>query len=175
MKEAGYPDGIDRTLIFTYASQNAAEQSFSPLIKEGLAEIGIDVEIQPMMWTSQWELMKSGAEEGQDLGALLWWPTFNDAYETLSSLWATEKTPFFNFSYYSNPEFDSLISTAYATPDEDEALKLYKEAQTILIDEAASVYLFDVKTAIPAREKVQGIKINPSYPKVIFYYDIWKD
>jgi len=175
MKEAGYPAGLDRTLVFTYAAQNAAEQSFAPLVKESLAEIGIDVEIRPMMWTAQWELMKSGADKGQDLGALLWWPTFNDAYETLSSLWATEEKPFFNFSYHSNPEFDELISTAYATPDPEEAQKLYEQAQEILIDEAVSAFLFDVQTAIPMRENIQGVTINPSYPKVTFYYDIWKE
>ena len=175
MKEAGYPDGLDRALVFSYASQNAAEQSFAPLVKESLAKIGIDVDIQPMMWTAQWEKMKSGASTGQDLGALLWWPTFNDAYETLSSLWKTEKKPFFNFSYYSNETFDKLISTAYSTPDSGKALDLYKKAESILIDEAASVFLFDVQTAIPMRANVQGVKINPSYPKVSLYYNIWKE
>jgi len=174
MELAGYPDGIDRTLVLTYAAENELERAFCPLIKEGLSEIGIDVEIRPMIWTSQWELMKSGPEGAQDMGVLCWWPTINDAYDTLYSLWHTEEAPFFNFAYYKNSEFDDLIDEAYATPDTENRKRLYSEAQAIIIEDAPSAYLFDVTLVIPFRSNVFGLEINPSYPRVVFYYNIYK-
>lgn len=174
MSKAGFPNGINRTLVFTFAAENAAHQAYAPLIKEGLERIGIPVEIRPIMWTAQWELMKGDPAKAQDLGALLWWPTFNDPYETLASLWRTEKKPFFNFAYYSNPEYDKIIDEAYATPDTKKALELYKKAQELLVREAPSVYLFDLTTAVPMRENIEGYSINPSYPKAMYFYGVFK-
>lgn len=174
MRQAGYPDGLKRPLVFTFAAENAAHRAYAPLVKENLAKIGIEVEVRPIMWTAQWEMMQGDPEKAQDLGALLWWPTFNDAYETLASLWRTEKTPFFNFAYYTNPEFDALIDKAYTTPDAAEALKLYRQAQEVLVREAPSVYLFDLTTAVPMRENVEGYLINPSYPKAMYFYGVYK-
>jgi len=174
MKQAGYPDGIDRTLMLTYATENAVEKAYCPLIKEGLSKIGIDVKISPMIWTSQWELVKSGPDDVQDMALLLWWPTFNDPYDTLYSLWHTEGTPFWNFSYYKNSEFDDLINEAYATPDPEKAKELYSEAQAIIVEDAPSVYLFDVESLVPMRSNVFGHEINPAYPRVVFYYNIYK-
>lgn len=174
MAQAGYPDGIDRTLVLTYAAENDAERAFCPLIKEGLSEIGIDVEIRPMIWTSQWEWVKSGPEGVQDMAVLLWWPTFNDPYDTLYSLWHIEASPFWNFSYYENSTFDDLVNEAYATPDPEASKALYAEAQAIIVEDAPSVYLFDVDALVPMRSNVFGHDINPSYPRVIFYYNIYK-
>ena len=175
MAEAGYADGIDEKIVYTYSSENQVEKAFSPLIKESLAKIGIDVEIRPMIWNAQWDLMKGGAENAQHMAALLWWPTFSDPYDTLYSLWHSEDKPFFNFSYYQNPEYDKLIDQAYTSPSVEQAKELYSEAQKILVEEAPSVYLFDVELPVFMRKELKGFVINPSYPRVPFFYQMHKE
>jgi len=175
MVKAGYPKGIDRKLILTYAAENETERAFSPLIKEGLSKIGIEVEVRPMTWTAQWELVKGDPLKAQDLGVLLWWPTFNDPYDTLYSLWHSEEKPYWNFTYCKYAEFDRLIDEAYSTPDPKKAEELYSAAQKILIEDAPSAFLFDVERAVPKRANVKGYIINPSYPRVAFYYYMHKE
>lgn len=177
MAMAGYPDGVDRTLIYTYAAQNSVEATFSPLVKEALAKIGIDIEIRPMIWTSQWELMKSGPKGAQDLAAVMWWPTMNDPYDTLYSLWYSEEKPYWNFAYYKNPEFDQLIDEAYRTTgvDREKAAGLYSKAQQILIMDAPSAFLFDAEIGVYKRVDLKGYIINPSYPRVAWYYYMYKE
>lgn len=175
MAEAGYPNGIKETLVFTYASENAVEKAFAPLLKEGLAKIGLEIEIRPMIWTAQWELMKGGPEKAHHLAALLWWPSFSDPYETLYSLWHVEAEPYWNFSYYKNPEFDKIILAAYSTPDSAEAQRLYADAQQILIEDAASIFLFDVQRPVYKRNELKGFVINPNYPRVAFWYNLYKE
>ena len=175
MAEAGFPNGIKEKVIYTYAAENQVEKAFSPLIKESLAKIGIDVEIRPMIWNAQWDLMKGGAEKAQHMGALLWWPTFSDPYDTLYSLWHSEDKPFFNFAYYKNPEYDKLIDTAYTSPDADQAKALYAKAQKILVEEAPTVYLMDVELPVFMRKELKGYVINPSYPRVPFFYEMHKE
>ena len=175
MAEAGYPSGIKDTLIFTYAAENDVEKAFAPLVKEELAKIGINVEIRPMIWTAQWELMKGGPEKAHHLAALMWWPTFSDPYETLYSLWHVEEKPAWNFAYYKNPEFDKMILTAYTTPDGNKAQTLYANAQKILIEDAPSIYLFDVELPVFKRKELKGYVINPNYPRVPFWYNMYKE
>lgn len=175
MAEAGYPDGIKENVIFTYAAENAVEKAIAPLLKEQLARIGIKVEIRPMIWNAQWDLVKGGPENAQHMAALLWWPTFSDPYETLISLWQVEEKPVWNFSYYKNPKFDELINKAYATPDAVGAQAIYSEAQKILIEDAPSIFLFDQEQPVYKRKELKGIVINPAYPRVPFWYPMYKE
>jgi len=174
MAEAGYPNGIKEKVLFTYASENAVEKACAPLLKEELAKIGIHVEIRPMIWTAQWDLMQGGAEKAHDMAALLWWPSFSDPYETLYSLWHVEEKPYWNFSYYKNPAFDETILKAYSTPDGTKAQSLYSQAQKMLIEEAPSIFLFDVERPIFKRRELKGYVINPNYPRVPFWYNMYK-
>jgi peptide/nickel transport system substrate-binding protein len=175
MAEAGYPDGIKADVMFTYAHENDVEKAIAPLLKENLAKIGISVDIRPMIWNAQWELMKGGSAKAQDMAALLWWPTFSDPYETLYSLWHTEEKPDWNFSYYKNPEFDKTILAAYSTPDQSKAMALYVKAQKMLIEDAPSIFLFDVEMPIFKRRELKGVVINPNYPRVSFWYTMYKE
>lgn len=175
MQEAGYPDGLEEEVLFTYTSENQAEKNFAPLVKEALAKIGIQTSIRPMIWTAQWDLMKRGPEGAQDMSAVLWWPTYSDPYETLYSLWHIEDEPYWNFSYYKNPEFDQLIKKAYFAVSQGESKALYSEAQSLLIEDAPSVFLFDVTEAVFKRNEVKGYTINPNYPRVPFFYDMYKE
>jgi peptide/nickel transport system substrate-binding protein len=175
MAEAGYPNGIKDKIIYTYASENAVEKTFAPLLKEGLAKIGLNVEIRPMIWTAQWDLMKGGAEKAQHMAALLWWPSFSDPYETLYSLWHDEKKPYWNFAYYKNPEYDKIILAAYSTPDSAKAQALYAKAQKMLIEDAPSIFLFDVLRPVFKRKELKGYVINPNYPRVPFWYYMYKE
>lgn len=85
--EAGYEDGSlgGIKMVLTHASENPAHTRYAPLIKESLAEIGIDLEVRPILWTQQWTMAKEGEpEEAQDMFLLLWWPTYADGYDNLS-------------------------------------------------------------------------------------------
>ncbi|MBW1691341.1 MAG: ABC transporter substrate-binding protein [Deltaproteobacteria bacterium] len=175
MAKAGYAEGLKKEVVFTYASENVTEKTFAPLLKEGLGKIGINVEIRPMIWSAQWDLMKGGPEKAQDMAALLWWPTFSDPYETLYSLWHAEKKPYWNFSYYKNPEFDKIILQAYSTTDTKTAKKFYSQAQMLLIEDAPSIFLFDVERPVFKREELKGYVINPNYPRVAFWYEMYKE
>jgi peptide/nickel transport system substrate-binding protein len=173
MRKAGFPNGIGRTLLFTYAAENAAHAAYAPLVKESLEKIGIPVEVRAIMWNSQWEMIREIPRRPRIWAAVLV-ADLQRRVRDSRHLWKTEKYPFFNFAYYSNPEYDKLIDQAYATPDQAKALSLYKAAQEILMRDAPSVYLFDLTTAVPMRENVEGYVINPSYPKAMYFYGVYK-
>jgi peptide/nickel transport system substrate-binding protein len=92
-------------------------------------------------------------------------------------MFGTRDEILFNFTYYSNPLFDELISRAeeLAGVDRAEAINLYVEAQNILMEEVPGVAIYDLKYARAKRTALKGYVDNPAYPHVVFWYDCWRE
>jgi len=175
LAEAGYPNGIDRHLKLTYASENATEAAFAPLIKDAYAKIGVTVDIVPMLWNQQWELAKAdpAAKDTQDIFLLLYWPTYSDAgTDNLWSMFHSSKKPFFNLSYWKNEDFDHLIEKAAqeTVTDPKQAQKDYVDAMNLLVDQAPALFLFDTKAIFIVPKYIHGFKYNLNYPFVQYFF-----
>jgi len=66
-----------------------------------------------------------------------------------------------NRSFYSNPVVDDLIRRAAVSTDIEERTQLYQEAQRIVIEEAAYVYLYQKGYQVAMRDNVKGYVFNP--------------
>jgi len=178
LAEAGYPDG-GFSVNLTYAAENATEEAFAPLIKDSFEQIGVEVEIEPMLWSQQWERAKSDPENAQDMFLLLYWPTYSDAgTDNLYSMFHSSEAPFFNLSYWKNEEFDSLIDQAAAltVQEPEKAQELYTQAMNLLVEEAPGVFFFDTEAIFIIPKYIKGFEYNLNYPFVQhFYYQLTSD
>lgn len=175
LTEAGY-EGGGFELTLTYAAENPIEEAFAPLIKDALAEIGIDVTIEAMLFNQQWELAKGDPENAQDIFLLLYWPTYSDAgSDNLWSMFRSSENPFFNLSYYNNPEFDALVDEAIVLSgqDKDAAQALYTEAMTMLVDDAPGLFFMDVGNWFALPTYIGGFEYNPNYAFAHFFYPMY--
>jgi peptide/nickel transport system substrate-binding protein len=173
LAEAGYPDG-GFSLVLTHAAENLNEERFAPVIKDALAEVGIEVEIRPMLWAQQWELAKGDPTEAQDMFLLLWWPTISDGYDNLSSMFKCEETPFFSLAYYCNEEYDSLVNEALdlTATDPEKAQENYTQAMNMLAEDSPALFLYDTKVFRPVPTYLEGYEYNANYPFSTFFYPI---
>jgi len=176
LTQAGHPNGGFK-LIYYYISGVEATGSAGQLWKAELAKLGIELDVRGMTWPSLWELMKQGPDKyNYDIVAFAWWPTFITPYDFMFNMWHTEKTPLWNAAYYYNPQYDQLIDEAYKLegPQPDQALKLYKQAQQVLIDDAATVFLDDLRLAFVMRSNVQGFQYHAAigYDTFVFW-EMW--
>ncbi len=173
LAEAGYPDG-GFELVLTHAAENLNEERFAPVIKDALADLGIEVEIRPMLWAQQWELAKGDPTEAQDMFLLLWWPTISDGYDNLSSMFKCEEEPFFSLAYYCNEEYDSQINEALnlTATDPDQSQALYTEAMNTLAEESPALFLYDTNVFRPVPTYLEGYEYNANYPFSTFFYPI---
>jgi peptide/nickel transport system substrate-binding protein len=175
LAEAGY-EGGGFELKLTYAAENAVEESFAPVLADALAEIGIEVSIEPMLFGQQWELAKSDPSEAQDIFLLLYWPTYSDAgADNLWSMFRSSERPFFNLSYWQNDAFDALVDEAITLSgtDRQASQDLYTEAQTLLVDEAPGLFFMDTSTWYAVPEYLAGFSYNLNYPFATFFYPIY--
>ncbi len=174
LTEAGY-EGGGFELRLTYAAENTTEESFAPVLADALAEIGITVNIEPMLWSQQWELAKSDPPNAQDIFLLLYWPTYSDAgSDNLWSMFHSSESPFFNLSYYNNSEFDALVDEAIvlAGTDREGAQELYTEAMTMLVEDAPGLFFMDMQEWFAVPSYLDGYQYNPNYAFATFFYPL---
>lgn len=179
LTEAGH-EGGGFSLKLTYASENSTEEAFAPLIKDSFAQIGVDVTIEALEFTQQWELAKADPANAQDIFLLLYWPTYSDAGadnmwsmfygnpENPGNLNATK----FNLSYWMNEDYNAIMDEAstLSGTDVDASRVKYTEAQKLLVEEAPAAFLFDTMVAFVLPARIQGFQYNLNYPDVRYWF-----
>ncbi|MGR0220848.1 ABC transporter substrate-binding protein [Agromyces sp. ZXT2-6] len=173
LEEAGHADGLELTL--TYASENSSEARFVPLIKDAFAKIGVTVDVRAELFNQQWENAKSDPATAQDIFVVYYWPTYSDAgADNLYSLFHSSESPFFNLSYWNDPEYDALIDEAGTLTgvDRDAAQAKYVEAMTLLVDQAPGVFLYDAQAVTVVPPELSVGKFNENYPFTTFFAPI---
>lgn len=71
-----------------------------------------------------------------------------------------------NRSFYENKEVDALLKAALKTTDQAERTHDYQQAQKVVIDEAAYVYLFQKNYQLAMNKEVKGFTFNPMLEQV---------
>jgi oligopeptide transport system substrate-binding protein len=66
-----------------------------------------------------------------------------------------------NFAEYSNPAVDAVLDEAAVEGDSDRSLELYRQAEQLLVDDAACLPLWFGKNYILVKPYVQGYELNP--------------
>lgn len=163
------------SLKITYASENPAEARFVPLIASALNSIGINADVQAILFNQQWSAAKKDPANAQDIFIVKYWPTYSDAgVDNLWSLFHSSSKPFFNLSYWKNATYDNLVDDAAVLSGSDKAgaAKMYSQAMNILYTEAPGIYLYDEAqvTVVPRRLSVPKYNIN--YPFTAFFAGI---
>ena len=173
LSEAGYPDG-GFSVVYSHVASDLDEQQVGELWRASLAEIGIDLEIRGLAWQAQWDLAINDPATAQDAFGFYWWPDYITPNSWLFGMFHSEDEPFFNLGYYANAEFDNLIDTAASVSGYDRASAedMYIQAQQLLLDDAAAIFVVDLPDIHVIRDDVSGYANNPAYPHVIFYYDL---
>jgi peptide/nickel transport system substrate-binding protein len=173
LTDAGYADG-GFDLVMTYSSGDLDEQQLGEVWKAELAKLGINLEVRGMNWEAQWDLAKSDPQNAQDIFVMYWWPDYVSPYSFLYSMFHSEDEILFNLDYYSNPDYDELIDGAneLAGTDREQSEQMFIQAQEILLDDAVSLFFYDVANTHLALASVDGYQDNPAYPHVVFVYQL---
>ncbi len=172
LEEAGA--GSDLSLVLTYTAGNEAEKSTAELYKSELAKLGVNLDIRGMPWDSQWEMALGDPSQRQDILMMYWWPDLPSPYSFLYSTFHSEDEPLFNLAYYKNPEFDQLIDggNEMTSSDIEAAKQMFIDAQKMLLDDAASIFMYDRQDIWVTYKTIQGFKFNPAYPTVVFFHEL---
>ena len=115
----------------------------------------------------------------QDLSAVLYtWAVSPEPDDTY--YWATSmivrpgQLTGGNFDGYSNPKVDKLVGQALITTDETTRVAMYRQIQSLLVNDQPDVFLYWTAHLTIAISALQGYRANPFAPGITWNAAEWK-
>jgi len=156
LSEAGYPDGFSMTI--TVPSNYTVHVDTAQVIISELDKVGIHATIDQVDFANWLDTVYTNHQYESTIisvdGATLSPRSYLSRY--LSDAHN-------NFINYKSEAFDATYEQAENEPDEEKRIALYKKAQQILSDDAASVYIQDIANLNVLRDDFSGFTPYPLY------------
>lgn len=153
LAEAGYPDGFEMELMPTSTYQDTVRQA--QVLQAQLAAVGIRTTINAPEWAEWLELEGNFRYDGY----ICSWNGLTDVEHYFYLQHRTDEV--FNFTGYSNPEFDALVDQGRQVSDFDERYAIYEQANQILVDAVPYVYFYNPAFVRAMSPQVQGYVLRP--------------
>jgi peptide/nickel transport system substrate-binding protein len=176
LAEAGYPNGTGLPpLTLTYTAGDPYEEASATLFQYACSQIGITINVEPLVWNQQWSLATSNPANAQNIFVMYWWPTYPTPYDWLINDFGNQWPPVFNVAYWNNTTFINLINQANALEgiNINESISLYYQAQQILMNNCPAAFLFDMDDVYVVSSTIHGFHSNPGYETVAWFYDLY--
>lgn len=175
-KEYLKKSGVDTkglTLTMHLNKGRAPQKSTAMLLQDSLRSLDINLEITEVQWAVlSEEYTKS--ETAPHMSILEMGAYTGDPIYFLSSNFHTKNIggPY-NWSFWSNSEFDSLLDKAATLSDANERNSLLERAQEILIEEAPAIYYASPQKLEVISKRVKNYVLHPlDYYYYINFYSV---
>ncbi len=163
LTEAGYSDGFTMQIMPAIGFEETIRAA--QIVQQQLAEIGVTVEIDAVEF-GEWLQRQA---DGEYDAFMLSWLGLTDVEDYFYLQHRTGQT--FNFTGYSNEEFDALVDEGRTIEDFDARYAVYEQANKILVDEAPYIYMYaksEVKAWSPS---VKGFTVRPD--SAVNFWTVW--
>lgn len=161
LDEAGYPappDGSPRISLLYKTSQNKDRLRMIEVIRQQLARVGIEINVQPYEWGTFFDQIKRGDFQ---LYSLTWTgATDPDFYYNVFHSEEVPEKGGRNRGRYSNPEVDRLFEAGRTEMNIEKRAKIYQEAQRILMRDMPYLPLWHEKNIAVLSRKVEGYQLD---------------
>jgi peptide/nickel transport system substrate-binding protein len=145
---------------------NAANdfRSIAELMQATYRQIGIDMRIEFESQPSVFSTYQQGPQNFADF--FFWSP---DPDQLSATYHSRNIESGFNWSHFSNPEFDALVDQAARESDPEARCQLYYDAQVILWEQAVAIPVQQKAAVLVAHNRVKNVVFDGNaYP---YYYD----
>lgn len=156
LAEAGYPDGFDMTI--SVPSNYQPHIDTAQVLVEQLKAIGVNASIELIEWDSWLSDVYSDRNYQSTVVGV---DASNLSARALLERYTTEASG--NFVNYSSEAYDTAFNNAISTTDDAEQTSYFKECETILNEDAASVYIQDLPEFVALNKKYGGYEFYPLY------------
>jgi ABC-type transport system substrate-binding protein len=164
LTEAGFPEGFDTTL-HSPSGRYYKDASLATSLAADLLKVGVKAQIKMMDWDTYIPFILRDHEEAEHRLYVLGWSSLTgDADYGLYPLFYSREWPRkgTNASFFSNEKLDQLLDTARSTANPNERKKLYKDAMTLIVDEAPWIFLYGEIELTGVRANVKDIVVQPT-------------
>jgi oligopeptide transport system substrate-binding protein len=170
LAEAGYPNGAGFPVVQLW-TVSKAESTKAELAayQEQLAELGVKVEIH---FVPEWKVFDSMLQQGKlPMFRLAWYADIPDPDNFLSPLLHSASPR--NATFYRNPHVDRLLEQAREELDYARRIKLYREAERIVMEDAPWITQHNHVFEYLYQPYVQGVEVSLLGDRWIPMNKIW--
>jgi peptide/nickel transport system substrate-binding protein len=163
-------NGEPVSLELKYSKGNKVREQSAALFQQNLKDIGIEVDLQIMEFSTLFDQVKKGDYElafvgqGNEMDGDIKKFYHSTLIEPLGSNSGS------NFIRYENPEVDRLIDLGLTTIVQEERVEIYNELALLLNEELPVVYIYHWPSGRAVTNKLEGFVEAPY--KANYYYDI---
>lgn len=156
LTEAGYPDGFNMTIIVP--SEYPQHVNAGLVIADQLKAVGITATVQEV----EFESWKTDVYRGRSFQTTVCAIAASDmtAQEMLQRYKSDHSKNFINFQ---NAEYDQVVNDAIVALDPAEQERLFKRAEEILNEQAASLWIQDLSDLVVTRPELSGVTFYCTY------------
>ncbi|OPG17623.1 ABC transporter substrate-binding protein [Ferroacidibacillus organovorans] len=166
LAQAGYPHGFTTTIYCD--NSNPDDLRITEAVQSMLKAVGVTANINQSSWGT---FLTNNETGNQPMFNLAWVEDFPDPSDFLNTLFNSNQRPVNNSTMYSNPAVDKLLNTAANMPAGTARDNLYKQAQNIIMSQAAWIpYAYPVFTAA-VQPWLKGYYLNPNQVDPLQY--VW--
>lgn len=154
LAEAGYPNGFEFTLAIQQGI--ATMEEIAVILQDAFRGIGVDMRIEKQAAAIYQEHMAKKEQFAWMRPVLSY---VDDPYYDLFLSYETGQIC--NWMDYRNARIDEITAEIGATIDVERRRELSREAQQILTDEVATIYLAETHRLVATREEIEGWVLDP--------------
>jgi ABC-type transport system substrate-binding protein len=170
LAEAGYPNGF-KAKLWSPQGRYPKDFEMAQAIQQQLKKVNIDCTLDTMEWAAYLAATRKPPEQNEsELFLIGWAPSSAEARWILAPLFTTEQwvPSGNNRTFFSNKEFDEMVTKFTVATTKAEMDKYLKAAQELLSKEAPSIPILVTKETIGYSKKLKGV-INS--PLELTYFD----
>jgi peptide/nickel transport system substrate-binding protein len=166
LEEAGYPGGgFDLEFLIVQGEQY--EMGSAQILQEGLAQIGVNLDIVEVTWATMVGRMQNEDDPGQMFGYYAF-PAYPDPDSSMYSMFHTsQQVNGYNCSFYGDEESDGYLETGRFSSDQAEREAAYKALQKKLFDDHVAVWLGNPNSIFAHRTWLKNYKYEPTWNQQI--------
>ena len=159
-------------LDYVYVTDFDMEEIPGLLLQSNLAEIGVTMNMVPMLWPDMVASCGS-VETGPDIINIYTAPAYGDPDAHYFNQYHSGNWGSFNScNFYSNSRVDELLENARAEASWENRVEMYGEVQEILVDEAVGAWMYTEAGTIAFNACVGGFNFSPYYALTVLFQDL---
>ncbi|WP_108651653.1 ABC transporter substrate-binding protein [Dongshaea marina] len=168
LKEAGYPDGFETSIAYRGRLDN---ERLGAIIKRNLDQVGIRVELKSMTREAYFPWVDQGKHQ---MAFGRWFGDNGDPDNFLYVLLDYDnavKGKASNYAFYRSEPLHELLLAAQSSQKRQQRITLYRQAQSIINQDAPWVPLYHKQYIIAKSEQVHGVIPHPT--GLVRFYRAW--
>jgi ABC-type transport system substrate-binding protein len=172
IKQAGY-EGKFPNLTLWYSTGEPWYGKAAQSIQADLKRIGVAINIKGIRYADL--KAKAGQRKNVEMALLGWLQDFPDPSNFLDVLFhkkSITETASINRSFYSRPQVNQLLDAALVELDRDLRLKMYQQAEKMIVEDAPMVFLHHTERYIVDQPWVNGHKLHPMWSERLEFIEV---